>query len=616
MLKAKALGLNCLRCHIKVPDPRYYEVADRLGMLVWTEIPNIAQFTERGGQRLRETFEGILRRDGNHPSIIIWTIINEDWGTRLAENADHRAWLADTFDWLKALDPTRLAVDNSPCVPNFHVKTDIDDFHYYRGIPERRLEWDKLTDEFAGRAPWTFSPHGDGQRTGREPLIVSEFGVWGLPDPRLMHDASGQEPWWMETGAFWGDGAAYPHGIEGRYDLLKLDRVFGSFGSFIEAVQWHQFQALKYQIESMRGHAAITGYVITELTDVHWEANGLLDLARNPRVFHDRFASVNADVVLVPCLDRWAFWAGEAITLKVRLASGGLHLPEGGTLAWRFEEQAGEEVLGEVPALGTSASSTLPLIAPTFAEAKRCTVALTFTDATGRLVAQNTETVSVFPRPGAPVHSVAAEEPALRTHLAGLGFTIRDADAADVVVTRDLSAADVEAIRLGRRVLLLADGVAEPRATLRDQEPPREPPFMPIVDARPGTPAASHHYFPFLGLAERHGTMWRGDWIGNFSWVRRHKAFTALPSDPMLDLSFDRVAPRHVMTGFQPWEYEARVHAAVVVGWLHKPAALIGERPFGSGKLVATTFRLMEDAPGRDPVATTLMSALIATAKD
>lgn len=30
--KAKAMGLNCLRCHIKVPDPRYYEVADRLGM--------------------------------------------------------------------------------------------------------------------------------------------------------------------------------------------------------------------------------------------------------------------------------------------------------------------------------------------------------------------------------------------------------------------------------------------------------------------------------------------------------------------------------------------------------------------------------------------------------
>ena len=40
---------------------------------------------------MRETMEGILDRDGNHPSIIVWTIINEDWGTRLVENAEHRA---------------------------------------------------------------------------------------------------------------------------------------------------------------------------------------------------------------------------------------------------------------------------------------------------------------------------------------------------------------------------------------------------------------------------------------------------------------------------------------------------------------------------------------------
>ena len=612
--KAKALGLNCLRCHIKVPDPRYHEVADRLGMLVWTEIPNIAQFTEQGARRLRETFEGMLRRDGNHPSIVIWTIINEDWGTRVAENADHRAWLAETFDWIKGLDPTRLVVDNSPCVPNFHVKTDIDDYHYYRGVPERRAEWDKLTAEFAARPDWTFSPHGDGQRTRREPLIVSEFGVWGLPDPRLLCGAEGGEPWWTETGPFWGDGAAYPHGIEGRYDLLKLDRVFGSFGGFIKAVQWHQFQALKYQIESLRGHAAITGYVITELTDVHWEANGLLDLARNPRVFHDHFADINADVVLLPRLERWAFWAGEAITIEVRVASGGLHLCGGGVLAWRFEGQAGQQVVAEVMVLEISLPVNFLLLAPALSEAKRCTLTLTYTDASGQLVAKNTETVSVLPRLDAPVHSVAAVDPALRAYLADLGFTIERADAADVVVTRNLVGADVEAIRFGRRVLLLADGVSERRSTLRADEPPREPPFMPIVDARPGTPAASHHNFPFLGLSERQGTMWRGDWIGNFSWLRRHKAFAAMPGGPMLDLAFDRVAPRHVMTGFQPWEYEGRVHAAVVVGWVHKPAALIGERPFGKGKLVATTFRLTEDPPSRDPIAATLISAMVATA--
>ncbi len=77
--KAKELGLNMLRCHIKVPDPRYYEVADRMGLLIWTEIPNVATLTERSKAALKATMEGIIRRDGNHPSIVIWTLINEDW---------------------------------------------------------------------------------------------------------------------------------------------------------------------------------------------------------------------------------------------------------------------------------------------------------------------------------------------------------------------------------------------------------------------------------------------------------------------------------------------------------------------------------------------------------
>ncbi len=189
--KAKELGLNCLRCHIKVPDPRYYEVADRLGMLIWTEIPNVATFTENSARRMRDTMQGILARDFNHPSIVIWTLINEDWGTRTVEDASHRKWLRETYDWLKALDPTRLVVDNSACHNNFHVKSDINDYHYYRSVPERRAEWDKLTDEFAGAADWTYSAHGDATRKGDEPLVVSEFGVWGLPDPAKVVDFKG-----------------------------------------------------------------------------------------------------------------------------------------------------------------------------------------------------------------------------------------------------------------------------------------------------------------------------------------------------------------------------------------------------------------------------------------
>ena len=162
--KAKELGLNCLRCHIKAADPRYYEVADRVGMLIWTELPNGGMATERSRGRKEKLLKGIVDRDCNHPSIIIWTIINENWGVDLVHDADHRDWLKRTFAWLKAYDPTRLVVDNSPLAPSFHVESDIADYHFYAAIPDHRDEWDRSSMNSQPARP------GSTRRTGMPSL--------------------------------------------------------------------------------------------------------------------------------------------------------------------------------------------------------------------------------------------------------------------------------------------------------------------------------------------------------------------------------------------------------------------------------------------------------------
>ena len=321
--KAKALGLNCLRCHIKVPDPRYYAVADRVGLLIWTELPNAGRLTAQARARAEATLHGMLERDGNHPSIFCWTIINENWGTDLVHSAEDRAWLRRTVDWLKAADPDRLVVDNSPIAPSFHLRSDLEDFHFYAAIPDHRRSWDGFVEALAARPAWTYGPSAEAVRTGDEPLLCSEFGNWGLPDPERLRGADGAEPWWFETGQDWGDGAAYPHGIESRFRAAGLERVFGSFSAFVEAAQWQQYRALKYQIETMRRQPALAGYVITEFTDCLWESNGLLDMRRNPRVFHDWFAAINADTVIVPQWERVAYSAGETIRVGLAAAHGG-----------------------------------------------------------------------------------------------------------------------------------------------------------------------------------------------------------------------------------------------------------------------------------------------------
>ncbi|MCR6672081.1 glycoside hydrolase family 2 protein [Devosia ginsengisoli] len=613
--KAKHLGLNLLRCHIKVPDPRYYEVADRLGLLVWTEVPNVANFTTDSARRMRETMEGILKRDRNHPSIIAWTLINEDWGTRLVENAEHRQWLKDSYDWLKAEDPTRLVVDNSACFPNFHVKSDINDYHYYRSVPERRQEWDDITAQFAAGADWTYSTLGDAERRGDEPLIVSEFGVWGLPDPSKLRREDGSEPDWFETGSPWGDGAALPHGVEERFGALDLARTFGSFDAFIENVQWYQFMNLRYQIEQMRLHPSIMGYVITELTDVHWEANGLMDMERNPRVFHDVFAQINTDTVIVPRPERYAGYAGETLAIDVTIATGGKALPDGATLRWSGDASGSLAIAATGPVSATSPQK-LKIDLPASGASRMARLDFVL-EAGGDVVARNSCDIALYTRRDtSALPTIAAADAGLATYATGLGYRVVPAGEADIVLCHAVDGADVEVMKAGGRFLILADGSVETNRNLRTDMPDGELPHRSIVaDGKTFRPSLDQH-LPGISLVERDGTIWRGDWIAGFSWIRRDGPFANIPGGPIFDLSFSGVVPHHLLTGFRPWEFGNNVHAGMVVGWVHKPAAIIGEKRVGRGGVVATTFRLTSEAPGADPVAAALFDALVVATKE
>jgi Glycosyl hydrolases family 2/Glycosyl hydrolases family 2, TIM barrel domain len=606
--KAKALGLNCLRCHIKVPDPRYYDVADRLGILIWAEIPNFAKFSETATARLWTTLEGVLQRDGNHPSIIAWTIVNEDWGTDLDEDPVHRQWLAQAYDRLKTLDSTRLVVDNSPCFPNFHVRTDINDFHYYRAIPDHRDEWDIITEQFASRPDWAFAP--DGRQSGKEPLVVSEFGVWGLPHPKNLRDADGKEPWWFETGELFGDGVAYPHGAERRFQLLALDQVFGSFDDFIAATQKHQFNALKYQIEKLRQYASIQGYIVTELSDVYWEANGLMDMKRNPRMFADALAELNRDIVVLPRLDRYAYWCGQPIRLSAAVATGAERLDRGGSIEWSLGAKG---PAGRVNVSSAGPSSIVPAVpveavAPCVEKPAMLGLELILRDHADQICARNITEIAVYPRRGEVDYpSIWTEDESIVHQFGGLGYEIAASEkSADLVILRAIDTDDVESIRTGARVLLLADGPGSD-GWLRSDHP--------VQAAVPTVPAPVNPPFPGIMRRVRRGNVWRGDWITNFGWLARRGAFSDMPGGPLLDLSFDRVVPEHVLWGsIRPWEYEAGIMAAgVVVGWVHKPAGYIMTRHIGAGKLVMTSFRLTRDAPGHDPVAAALIDRLVQT---
>lgn len=590
LLKARSLGLNCLRVHIKVADPRYLELADRLGVLIWAELPNWSVFTRNAACRGRETLQGILERDGHHPSIIAWTIVNESWGMDLTGDARQRAWLKETYRWLKELDPTRLVVDNSPCKPNFHLQTDIEDYHVYRAIPDHRREWDRFVQEFASRAAWTFSPAGDALPGGEEPLVVSEFGNWGLPHlDRLLEGGAG-EPWWFETGREWGDGAVYPHGAEARFRALGLERIFGSWQGLAEATQWQQYASLKYEIEAIRRRPEISGYVITELTDVHWECNGLLDMRRNPKVFCQALAEINADTVILPEWQRLAFWEGEPVCFDLAVAHGAGPELDGAMLRWRLEGEpiSGQIALpkvkpGEVKPIGTVEFRTPAASRPAV---RRLSFELHIPER-GRISSNHLD-LALFPRRagapsfdrGARLYTPGAQ---LAARLEALGYPLASRlQEASLVLADRLDENGLEYLQAGGRVVLLAD-----RAPLEEW------------------------LLPGIRAAKRAGSPWSGDWATSFSWLDRRGVFNRFPGGPLVDFTFDRIIPERILLGYRDWEFPALVPSGLFVGWVHKPVALIGLRHFGEGKAVLSTFRLEERLLGEDPAATNLLDALV-----
>lgn len=615
--KAKHMGLNCLRTHIKITDPRYYDAADRAGMLIWTELPNWETLTPAARQRARATLTGMVERDWNHPSIVIWTIINEGWGVDLAVNPDHRAWLAETYAYLKQLDPYRLVVGNSPCFSNFHVVTDIEDFHNYYGIPDHYRQWRDWVQNFASRPPWTFAsdlqtieswreyardPWNSAMRTpapevvrrGNEPMVVSEFGNWGLPDPALLRRCyGGREPWWFETGIEWGDGVVYPHGIELRYKAFHLDKVFPTFADLAAASQRMQFTALKYEIEQMRRHSSIVGYIITEFTDVHWECNGLLDMCRNPKAYHDVIGNVNSADAIVPDWERIAFWEGERCEVRLALSHFSDLDLHGARLEWALDlwpEISGsfeglQPQSGKVLSIGTVVFDT-----PAVEQSVRARLELRLYDARGALVTRNHHELYIFAR-GAGRHARGAQP--IRVHLADLpglaeqiqdmGYLLADTPAqADVVLALTVTDELRRHVQQGGRVLWLAES-QEHKQT----------------------------YLGALGIAKRRGRSWQGDWASNFNWLRQDRLFKAIPTGGVVDFAFADLIPECVIVGLRASDFAASVHSGLFVGWLHHTVALVAERRFGDGMLLICTFLLRERLHDQ-PVARIMLNDMLA----
>jgi Glycosyl hydrolases family 2/Glycosyl hydrolases family 2, sugar binding domain len=585
--RAKTMGLNTLRCHVKIPDRLYFDLADRLGLVVWLDMPYMQFLAPATRESLRRVFRTSVATYGHHPSICVWTLFNEGWGIDLDDNPDDRRWLIETFDAAKALIPQSLLVDNSPCFPrNYHLKTDIEDFHWYNGFPHQNEAFAATTRAFAARAAWTFSPHGDAERRGDEPLICSEFGVWGLPHPSEILTADGSEPWWFESGHDWNLGSAYPHGIETRFRDAGLAPIFGDLDGFVSAAQELQYRALKRQIETLRWERPISGYVITELNDVQWESNGLMDVQNCPRAFAERLANLQRPWLIIARAPRTAVRPGERLDVSVRLAGAAEPL-EGARLIWRLADKSGDAALGRDPTMIALTAGSVDAIAivPLELEAR---------DSGGRLLSRNAMELCIVPPVGDAAPSLFPIDGAAWSALAAIGWPNRAATAeeAEIVLATRLTTPVRASLIAGRKAVLIANSADA------------------LTDPQRRLPPDDRHNFPSMLLRARQGTPWDGQWMGAFAWRRTDGPWSGLPGGPMLDEHWIGLLPSHVLTGFPSTAYGGLVDSGIAVGWLHHAAALSKRSFLGKAWLTMSTFALTSIEAADNPLAPHLLKAL------
>jgi hypothetical protein len=184
ILRARQIGLNGLREHIKIETPRKLYWADRLGVLIMADVPNWWGPPDSAAFQEHElALRGMIDRDYNHPSVFSWVLFNETWGLFTRVN-DRDRYLPEAqrkvvalYRLAKSLDPTRLVEDNSPCCGRGHTETDLNSWHDY--LPGWR--WDerlrRIGDSTFPGSTWNFE---SGFRQARQPMLNSEFGnVWG-----------------------------------------------------------------------------------------------------------------------------------------------------------------------------------------------------------------------------------------------------------------------------------------------------------------------------------------------------------------------------------------------------------------------------------------------------
>jgi beta-galactosidase/beta-glucuronidase len=241
---ARKMGFNGVRKHQKIEDPRYLYWADKLGLLVWEEMPSAYRFTRESVLRVVREWTEAVERDFSHPCLMAWVPINESWGVpNLPDSAPERHYVQSLYYLTRTLDPTRPVIGNDGWES---VATDVIGIHDYDDDPgriARRYHAEEVLPRLFRRE----RPGGrilvlEGHPHAEHPIVLSEFGGIAF--------ASGDVRTW------------------GYSRSRSADEFRAKYTELLAVV---------------RSLALLAGFCYTQFADTYQEANGLLYADRTPK---------------------------------------------------------------------------------------------------------------------------------------------------------------------------------------------------------------------------------------------------------------------------------------------------------------------------------------------
>jgi beta-galactosidase/beta-glucuronidase len=242
----KALGFNGIRVHQKVEDPRFLAWCDRVGLLVWGEMPSAFEFAPQAVERLTREWLEVVRRDRSHPCVVTWVPLNESWGVwHIAQDDRQRHYATALYHLTKALDGTRPVISNDGWE---HTESDIWGVHDYAthgaSLRERYATPEAVRRVLRDRRPGRNRVLlGDPVDRG-QPVVLTEFGG-------LSYAPAAGEKWFG----------------------------YGTVSSAEELTE-----RLRGLVDAVLDNPELAGFCYTQLTDTEQERNGLLTENREPKL--------------------------------------------------------------------------------------------------------------------------------------------------------------------------------------------------------------------------------------------------------------------------------------------------------------------------------------------